>query len=131
MISRRPNHAIGLFILITLFSSGLMLTACSDDNATSSDLGAVNRIFQWGADNPTYLVATTTASEVIDFSGVGLAAINDGESNGEAIVFDGKAFATDSTGQVKEFDGDDTIIVSGVTSNFQPTTVSTTSESID
>lgn len=106
----------------------LLLVACDDDSgSSSSDSELVNHTVQWGADNPTYLEATTTASEVIDFAGTGVAAITDGE----AIVFDGKAFATDSSGEVRELVDDDTIIVSGITSNFQATATSTATESID
>lgn len=120
------KYSIGLFTLMLLICSGLILMACGDDNASSSDLGPVNQTFQWGAANPTYLSAEAVPSEVIDPSGVGVGGTNDGE----VIVFGGKALATDSTGEVHELSDDDSIVVSGVTTNFQPTYTTVTTETI-
>ncbi|MEM7009622.1 MAG: acetolactate decarboxylase, partial [Thermodesulfobacteriota bacterium] len=101
--------------------SGFMLTACSEGGASDSD--NVNRIFQWGADNPTYLTSRAKPSEVVDPTGIGVG----GAPGGEIIVFGGKALITDSSGAVSELDDDDEIAVIGVMSNFQAdyTTVTT------
>ena len=112
-MNKKSKYIFGLFSFVVLISSVLMLKACSDGSAT--DTSNVNRIFQWGAANPTYVSAEAVPSEVIDPSGVGVG----GTTDGEIIVYGGKALVTDSTGTVNELTDDDSVVVSGVMTNFQ------------
>lgn len=109
--------------LCTLFVLLVMSAACTGGAATDS---TENRLTQWGAANPTYLNATIAAADVLDFDGTGLA----GLPTGEVILIDGKALVTDSSGTVSVLDGDDSIVIAGVTTNFVATSTETTTESI-
>lgn len=105
-----------------------ILAACNDSAESSSeDTNDENHTVQWGVSNPGYLKSDVIARDAIDTNGVGVA----GSQNGEVVILNGKALATNSDGEVTELDENDSLAVSVVTSNFTADIVNTTTENLN